>query len=75
MSRRPTKRLPIDVFRQVERPGILASLGEARRTLRLSPIPLRTREKLLASDIINRIDDMAEALTGDRTHFHAKMHS
>jgi hypothetical protein len=75
MSRRPSQHLPIDAFRKVEGPKILEALGEARRTLCHSPIPYRSREKLLASDIIERIDDLAELLTGDRTHSHIKMHS
>jgi hypothetical protein len=75
MSRRATKDLPIDIFRKVEGPEILKALGEARMKLCLSRIPHGTPDKLLANDIISRIDDMAEIITGDRTHFHLKMHS
>jgi hypothetical protein len=73
MSRRP-KHLPIDTFRKVEGPEILKVLGEARQKLCLSQIPFGTPDKLLANDIISRIDDMAEILTGDRKHFHIKVH-
>jgi hypothetical protein len=75
MSRRRTKHLPIEVFRKVEGPKILKALGEARRELCGSPIPLRSPDKIVASDLIDRIDAMAELLTGDRTHFHIKLHS
>jgi hypothetical protein len=73
MSRRP-KHLPIDIFRKVEGPEILKVLGEARQKLCLSHIPYETPDKLLANDIISRIDDMAEILTGDRKHFHMMAH-
>jgi hypothetical protein len=69
------KHLPVEIFRKVEGPTILEVLGEARRELCLSPIPFRTPDRILASDLIERSDDMAELLTGDRTHFHLKMHS
>ena len=75
MSRRREKPLPIELFRKVEGPQILEALGEARRKLCLSRIPHGTPDKLLANDIISRIDDMAEIITGDRSHFHLKMHS
>ena len=75
MSRRREKPLPIELFRKVEGPQILEALGEARRKLCLSRIPHGTPDKLLANDIISRIDDMAEIITGDRTHFHLKMNN
>ncbi|MCB5173626.1 hypothetical protein [Microvirga lenta] len=75
MSRRANKPLPVELFRKVEGPEILKKLGEARQTLCQSRIPYGTPDKLVANDIISRIDDMAEMITGDRTHFHIKMHS
>ncbi|MFC4172616.1 hypothetical protein ACFOYU_11185 [Microvirga sp. GCM10011540] len=75
MNRRPAKQLPIEAFRKIEGPEILKKLGEARRTLCMSRIPHGTPDKLVANDIISRIDDMAEMITGDRTHFHIKMQS
>lgn len=75
MSRRRAKPLPIESFRKVEGPEILKALGEARRQLCHTLIPLGSPEYMMAQTIIDRIDDMAELLTGDRTHFHIKMHS
>ncbi|GEO18754.1 hypothetical protein MAE02_64500 [Microvirga aerophila] len=75
MSRRRTKPLPVELLRKVEGPKILKALGEARREPCLSPIPLRSPDKIVASDLVGQIDAMAELLTGDRTHFHTKLHS
>jgi hypothetical protein len=75
MSRRRAKSLPVGIFRKVEGPKILKALGEARRELCVSPIPPHSPDKMVASDLIDQIDDMVELLTGDRRHFHTKLHS
>jgi hypothetical protein len=67
--------LPIETFRKVEGPDLLKALGEVRFKITRTHIPLGTPEYHVGQAIIDRIDDMAELLTGDRTHFHLKSHS
>jgi len=69
------KELPLDVFRQVEGPEVLKRLGEVRRFLCSTRFPLHSPDYMVSREITARIDDMAELLTGDRTHFHLKGHS
>ncbi|MCB8821262.1 hypothetical protein [Microvirga rosea] len=68
------KSLSVALFRKIEGPEILKALEVARRKLSVAPFPLGTPDKLTANDLISRIDDMAELLTGDRTHFQGKSH-
>lgn len=75
MSRRRSGYLPIEDFRKTEGPDLLKALGEARHKITRTRIPLGSPDYLVAQAIIDRIDDMAELLTGDRGHFHLKMHS
>jgi len=75
MSRRRSQYLPLDAYRKIEGPELLKALGEARHKLTRTRIPLGSPDYHVASAIIARIDDMAELLTGYRTHFHLKMHS
>lgn len=75
MSRRRSQELPLDLFRKIEGPELLKSLGEVRHQLTHTRIPLGSPDYHVAQAIIDRIDDMAELVTGDRTHFHSKMHS
>jgi hypothetical protein len=74
MSRGPWKPFSVETFRKVKGPEILRVLGEARRKLCLSQVSHRPPEKLPAPDRISENDDMAEAIPGDRTHFHLKVH-
>lgn len=75
MRRRPSKPLPIDLFRRIVGSEIFEALSEARRKLCRLRISYGTLDRLLTGDIISRIDDIAEIITGDRAHFHLKMHS
>jgi len=75
MSRRRSQELPIDLFRKIEGPDLLKALGDVRHRLTRSRIPLGSPDYHVAQAIIDRIDDMAELLTGSREHFHLKMHS
>jgi len=75
MSRRRTQTLPIETFRKVEGPDLLKAMGELRHKLTRTRFPLGSPDYMVAQAIIDRIDDMAELLTGSRTHFHLKMHS
>ncbi len=74
MSRRRSKSLPVELFRQLEGPDILKMLGEFRRKLNGIRFPIGTPDYRLRREVIERIDDMVELLTGDRTHFHEKMY-
>jgi len=53
----------------------MRALGEVRNKLTRARIPLGSPDYHIAQAIIDRIDDMAELVVGDRTHFHLKMHS
>ena len=75
MIHRRSKPLPVELFRKIEGPEILKALQVARRKLCVAPFPHGSPDKLAANDLISRIDDMAELLTGDRSHFHLKAHS
>jgi hypothetical protein len=75
MSLRRSKPLTVELFRKIEGPEILKALEVARRKLCLAPFPFGSPDKLTANDLISRIDDMAELLTGDRKHFHRTSHS
>ncbi|WP_201829516.1 hypothetical protein [Microvirga zambiensis] len=70
MSRR--RGMSIENYRKFHGPDLLKMLGETRRQLCGASIPLNTAEYRAAGEIIARIDDLAELLTGDRTHFHLK---
>lgn len=72
MSRRRTQDLPLETFRKVEGPDLLKALGEVRHKITRTRIPLGSPDYHVGQAIIDRIDDMAELITGDRTHFHLK---
>lgn len=69
---RRSKPLPLDLFRKLEGPEILAALGFLRQKLIQPQFPLGSPDYILSREILARIDDMAELLTGDREHFWAR---
>jgi len=69
------KALSLESFREIEGPEVLRRLGEVRRFLCSTRFPLQSPDYIVSREITARIDDMAELLTGDRTHFHLKGHS
>lgn len=75
MSRRRSRDLPLDLFRRTEGAELLKAIGEARRKIVSTRIPLGSPDYRVGREIVERIDDMAELLTGDRAHFHLKGHS
>lgn len=60
-----------DLFRVQWAPGVLRAAGDCRYAMTRSRFPLRSAEADAADVILTGIDDMAEAITGLRTFFHA----
>lgn len=75
MNHRRSHELPLDLFRKIEGPELLKALGEARHKLTSTRLPLGSPDYHIAQAIIDRIDDMAELIVGNREHFHLKIHS
>ena len=60
-----------------EKQRLLAALGQTRQAIAASHAQLRpgSRTYVLGTAVADVIDDLAEHLTGDRTHFWAKPHA
>jgi hypothetical protein len=72
-----SRRVQRPTFSSTDKPRLLDALREARHwTTRCAAgqdFHSDTRKKCDA--LLDAIDDIAEEFTGDRTHFHLKMHS
>ena len=62
--------------REIDRDGVLNSLGLARKSLIEAQRAMRPKSGLSrsAEAVISEIDEFAFVLTGDRQHFHASAH-
>ncbi len=65
------------IFSDGDREAMLAAVKACRTACVAvcTKAPIYSAEYVAAGKLMGALDDMAETLTGDRTHFHTKSHS